>query len=77
MKPERRGFLAGMLCGGVLIATVWGASIWWASRIERSPADAALYDNCLATQEGNTVACEAWMRVYKRVTAQSDALEKN
>ena len=76
IRPERRGFVAGMLCGGVLVVIVWGASIWWTSRVERSPADAAVYDVCLATQQGNTVACDAFMRTYKRERAKDDVLEK-
>jgi hypothetical protein len=76
MKPERRSFSAGILCGGVLIAAVWGGSVWWSARLERSPADAALYDQCLFAHEGNTTACDAFMRTYRRAKAQDDALEK-
>ena len=38
--------------------------------------DAAMYDACLAGQNGNMVACDAYMRVYKRAKSQDDALEK-
>jgi hypothetical protein len=76
MKPEKRSFLAGMLCGGVLIATVGGASMWWASRVGLSSDDAAIYDNCLMANQGNTVSCDAYMRVLPRLRARADALEK-
>jgi len=69
-----RGFLIGMFCGGFVVASVWAIPAWW--KPQRSPEDAVLYDTCLATQNGNTVACDAYMRVYKRVKDQSDVLEK-
>ncbi len=76
MKFELRGFVAGLLSGGILIAVVWAGSVWWKSSVEHSPEDAAMYDACLAGQNGNTVACDAYMRMYKRVKAKDDALEK-
>jgi hypothetical protein len=73
MKREHRSFAIGVLCGGILIALVWAASVWWNARSER---DAALYDNCLAANGGNTTACDAFMRTYQREKAKSAALEK-
>ena|ERR1700733_6628851 len=66
--------LIGLICGG-FIASVWAGSVWW--KPQRSSEDAAMYDVCLAAQNGNTVACDAYMRVYKRVKAKDDALEKS
>jgi hypothetical protein len=74
MPIRVQGFLIGLFCGGFIVASVWAASAWW--QPQRSPEDAALYDTCLAAQSGNTVACDAWMRVYKHVKAQDSALEK-
>jgi hypothetical protein len=76
MKREMRGFVAGMLCGCILIASVWGSSVWLRSRVERSPEDAAIYDACLIGQQGNTIGCDAFMRTFTRVKAKDDALEK-
>jgi hypothetical protein len=83
MNFELRSFATGLLCGGLLIAAAWAGSVWWKSHgeindwvdVPPSPEDAALYDACLAGR-GNTIACDAWMRVYKRMKAQDDALEK-
>jgi len=66
--------LIGLFCGGIVVASVWAVFAWW--KPQQSPEDAVLYDTCLAGKGGNTVACDAWMRVYKRVKAQDDALEK-
>jgi hypothetical protein len=75
MKPVLRSFMAGSLCGGIAIAAVWAGSVWWQSRVERSPEDAAMHDACLA---GNNsyVACDAFMRSFDRVRAKEAALEK-
>lgn len=69
-----RPFLIGLFCGGFIIASVWAVSVWWQPR--HAPDAAALYDACLATKNGNTVACDAYMRVYERAKDQDDALEK-
>jgi hypothetical protein len=65
MKPDHGRFITGLLCGGILIAIVWGTSAWWNGHPNLSPQDAALYDRCLVGQGGNTVACDALMRVLK------------
>jgi hypothetical protein len=74
MKLNLRGFVAGALCGAILIAAVWAGSVWW--RPQLSPEDATVYDTCLAAQNGNAVACDAYMRIYQRVKAKDDALKK-
>ena len=76
MNSRKGAFVAGLLCGGVLVAAVWGGSVWWSLRSELSPDDAALYDQCLTGRQGSTVACDAFMRTYKRAKAQDDAMEK-
>jgi hypothetical protein len=67
-------FLVGLFCGGFIVASLWAVSVWW--QPQRSPEDSVVYDTCLATQNGNTVACDAYMRVYKRAKENDDALEK-
>jgi hypothetical protein len=65
MKFELRGFVAGLLCGAILIAAVWAGSVWWKSRSEdvwisvgRSPGDATMYDACLVGQNGAVAPAE-------------------
>jgi hypothetical protein len=59
-----RAFALGFLSCGFLLVIIWAASGWF--RPERTPAEAAFYDHCLAAQAGNTVACDAVMRIYNR-----------
>ena len=61
---NQRAFVMGFLSGGTLVVIIWAASGWVHS--ERTPAEAAFYDHCFAAQAGNTVACDAVMRIYKR-----------
>lgn len=37
MNSRKGAFVAGLLCGGVLVAAVWGGSVWWSLRSELSP----------------------------------------
>jgi hypothetical protein len=76
-KPERgvmfwkgtwRVFLAGALCGAVLTASVGAAYVWSKPHPERSAADSAMYDACLVDRSGNTVVCDALMRMVARET---------
>lgn len=69
-----KGFFVGLFCGAIAVASVWAAINWW--KPQRSPADDALYDHCLAGNGGNAVACDAFMRVYARAKAKDAALEK-
>ena len=64
-----RLFLAGALCGMIFMAVVGAASIWWKPRPQRSAEDNAIYDNCLMERSGNTVACDAMMRLLDRERA--------
>jgi hypothetical protein len=66
---DNRSFAVGMLCGGVIIAVAWAASVWWNTRSEQ---EIALYDACLA-HGGSTVACDALTRTFKRAKAKDDA----
>jgi hypothetical protein len=68
-----RLFLAGALCGIIFMAVVGAASIWWKPRSERSAEDNAIYDNCLMERSGNTVACDAMMRLLDRERAAENA----
>jgi hypothetical protein len=56
----RRVFLAGILCGAILMAAVGAVLVWWKSPPKRQ----LIYDGCLAQKAGNTTACDALMRVY-------------
>jgi hypothetical protein len=61
-----RFFAAGALCGIVVMAAVWTGSSWWTLEPKRSVEDRAIYDHCLMAQHGNTVACDAMMRLIER-----------
>ena len=52
------------------MATAWAGSAWWKSHGERSPEDAVAYDHCLAANDGNTVACDAFLRMVERGRAK-------
>ena len=69
-----RTFLAGALCGIIFIAIVELA--WWKLRPERSAEDAAIYDKCLMAESGNTVACDAMVRVIDRERAALPEIER-
>jgi hypothetical protein len=71
-----RVFVIGALCGAISVAVVWAASAWWKPRPERSLADDDLYDRCLVTQQGNTIACDALMRTLDRERAGTAAMKK-
>jgi hypothetical protein len=64
---------AGLLCGGILIGLVIGASVWRTSEAERTPTEAAIYDNCLVALYGSTTACDAVVRTYRRETSNLHA----
>ena len=80
-----RSFAVGVLCGTVLTAAVGTAWVRWKSDTDawgksdpvvddwipvQSIRDANLYDACLVQKAGNTVACDALMRMVKRERAQ-------
>jgi hypothetical protein len=75
LKPEHRRFMIGMLCGGALIAIVWGGSAWWNASPNLSSQNAAIYDNCLLAQGGNTISCDAFMRMVERSRIKSEFLK--
>jgi hypothetical protein len=70
-----RVFLAGALCGAVLVAVVGAAPVWWKHRSNSDPIvddwvpDWAnwmpAYDACLANT-GSKVRCDAMIRIIKR-----------
>jgi len=69
-----RGFVTGVLCGGMIVTVIWGFTTWW--KPERSPEDAAIYDYCLAGNGGNAVACDAFLRNLDRSRIKDAALRK-
>ena len=76
-KQTKKGsFISGLCCGAVLVGVVWAATSLWLQQTK--PALSAygqkMYDQCLMTQNGNTVACDAYMRVMIR--AQEEAAAK-
>jgi hypothetical protein len=73
---SRKQFLAGFLCGAIFIAVGGAAALWWKSGAKRSAEDDVIYDRCLATQSGNTVACDAQLRVIVHDRAVLQALEE-
>ena len=68
-------FVAGALCGIVVMAAVWVGWTWWKSGPERSAQDSAIYDHCLLDQHGNTVACDAMMRLIEREKTAEAAMK--
>jgi hypothetical protein len=56
-------FLVGALCGAILATTI---GVVWKSHSTRSAEDNASYDYCLVQMQGNTVACDAMMRLLER-----------
>src|SRR5262245_31093063 len=61
-----RDFIAGAVCGALVMAAGAGAWVWWGP--VHSAQDAAIYDECLA--EGKTViACDALVRMRAREAA--------
>lgn len=71
-----RHVLAGLLCGIIFMAVVGAAALWWKSRPKHSAEDDVIYDLCLATQSGNTVACDAQLRTIAHDRAVLQALEE-
>lgn len=69
------GFLTGAFCAIVVIGIAVLAWFWSHSMPARSAQDQALYDYCLVQQAGNTVACDAWMRMVARGLAHERAFE--
>jgi hypothetical protein len=76
IRLDIRSFPIGVVAGSVSIALVWAGTAWWGVHAARSSDDEALYDRCLASNQGNTVACGAFMRTYDRERVKSAALEK-
>jgi hypothetical protein len=68
-------FLMGMFCGGVLAAALGHVPVFWISSENRSSRDAALYDGCLVTRNGNTVVCEVLMREINREQVAEAAMK--
>jgi uncharacterized membrane protein YidH (DUF202 family) len=67
--------LAGVLCGGGFVTIVAGASLWWNLYPKRSAEDHFKYDNCLLEYSGNTVVCDAMMRIIDRERAAEATLK--
>jgi hypothetical protein len=65
-QNDRHRFFVGLLCGGIIIGIVWVASVWMTSAGGLTPSEATFYDHCLVAHDGNTVACDAVMRIYRR-----------
>jgi hypothetical protein len=76
MRLDIRSFQTGVIAGSILTALVWAGTVWLTAHRARSPSDGALYDGCLVSNQGNTVACDALMRTYDRERAKNAALEK-
>ena len=79
MQPTQkwRVFLAGALCGAVLAAGTGAVFVWWNPHPGRSADDNAMYDACLVGQDGNTVVCDAAMRMVERSRATTQKASDN
>jgi hypothetical protein len=64
-------FLVGALCGAMIAIGI----VWWKPHLKttRSAEDNNIYDGCLMTEHGNTVACDAMMRLLNRGRLKKDA----
>lgn len=69
-ENDRYRFVTGLFCGCVLVAIVWGAWAWSTQEARRTPWESAAYDYCLVEQQGNTVVCDARIRII-RLNGQS------
>jgi hypothetical protein len=72
---------SGLLAGAFSVIVVIGIAVlvwfWSNSMPARSAEDQAIYDNCLLSRNGNTVACDALMRVIARErTAEATMLQQ-
>jgi hypothetical protein len=79
-KPDRPsqsalpGFLAGAFSAIVVVGIAVFAWFWSHSMPARSAEDQAIYDNCLLSRNGNTVVCDALMRLIARERAAEAAM---
>jgi hypothetical protein len=58
-------FIAGLCGGAVLVGAVWAAASWLDTKPSLTAYGQNMYDTCLMTQNGNRVACDAYMRVKR------------
>jgi hypothetical protein len=72
MKPGRLTRVIYCMVGTIVALMVVGAAAaWWKTRVVRSAEDDAIYDVCLIRHDGNTVVCDALMRVRKRAAEKA------
>ena len=72
-----RFFLASALCGAVLTAGTGAVFVWWKSdHPQRTAEDDIIYDRCLLAQRGNTVACDAMLRVIEHERIAEAAMKQ-
>ena len=64
-----------MLAGSGIMIVGIALLTWFWTHPTRSAQDQALYDYCLVQQHGNTVACDAWMRIMNRRLVHERAFE--
>ena len=65
-----------MFSGIVVVGLTVLGWFWSHSMPARSPEDQAIYDDCLLSHDGNTVACDALMRLIARErTAEASLLQ--
>lgn len=76
-KRRRRDFLAEAFFGMVVFGVATLAWFWSHSMPARSAEDQSIYDTCLLERNGNTVACDAEMRLLARErTAEAAMLQQ-
>jgi hypothetical protein len=64
-----------LLAGSSIVIVGIAVVAWFWSHPARSTQNQALYDYCLVQQHGNTVTCDAWMRIVTRRIAHERVFE--
>ena len=72
---NKRPFISGLCSGALVVGAVWAATWLQQTKPALTAYGENVYDQCLAAKNGNTVACDAYMRVMIRAQ-EEPALKK-
>jgi hypothetical protein len=72
MRKQVLGLAIAAIIGGLVGS---GITVWWKSASVSPYADYPIYDQCLYTKNGNTVACDAMVRMLQHQEALRKAEE--